>query len=59
MVPIKRSQKAFAIGACTGDFNTAIPHLSISSSKPAEKVKQLGTRLNATLDTLSPKGCAN
>src|SRR4051812_38756102 len=34
MLPINRSQKAFAVGACAGDFNTSISQLSTSSSKP-------------------------
>ena len=38
MLPINRSQKAFAVGACGGDFNTSIPQRATSSSKPTEKV---------------------
>jgi hypothetical protein len=37
MVPINRSQKVFAVGACAGDLNTARPHLSISSSKQPKR----------------------
>ena len=35
---MNRSQKAFAVGACAGDFNTSIPQRATSSSKPREKV---------------------
>src|SRR5438309_10765094 len=38
MLPITRSQKAFAVGACGGDFNTSIRQRATSSSKPREKV---------------------
>src|SRR5438270_3772379 len=38
MLPINLSQKAFAVGACAGDFNTSIPQRATSSSKPREKV---------------------
>src|SRR3954451_8985213 len=38
MLSINRSQKAFAVGACAGDFNTSIPQRATSSSKPREKV---------------------
>src|SRR5947209_8182284 len=35
---MNRSQKAFAVGACAGDFNTLIPQLATSASKATEKV---------------------